>query len=62
MRNQIWKYIFVNLENTKLNLKINQSQATCLFLYTPWKYQKSGNFLFSGGKEKDQWREIDYEE
>ena len=30
-----------------------------VFLYTPWKHQKTSAFLmFSGGIERDQWHEI----
>ena len=30
-----------------------------VFFYTPWKYQKTSDFLtFSGGIERDQWHEM----
>ena len=31
-----------------------------VYFYTPWKYQKTFDFLiFSGGKKRDQWDETE---
>ena len=44
MRNQMWKYLFVNLENTKLNLRMNQFQTACLFLLYILKISEKRRF------------------
>ena len=49
-----------NTDITKLpNINSLTHFATLVFFYTPWKYQKTYDFLMiSGGIEKDQWHKM----
>ena len=57
-----WNYLLIIL-NTSLHWPgqvINPFHATGLFLY-PLKYHKTSSFMmFSGGKKRDQWHNLDY--